>query len=116
MGKYVIFGNPVMSSAETLAPIKEYDALEDAEREINEARLAVGERINGCYYTFKAGTPYREFNCLYYEGILKEHCWGEAPGSGWESHGSRCACGEHPDKYTFTASPRVLIRRESLTA
>jgi hypothetical protein len=112
MQSILVVGNPVMSSAETTVVIKEYGSTEEAEQEIQESVLDEPERLGGCCYTFKEGTPYRGINLITHgEGfVLKEHCPGEAFGP-WESHGGRCPCGAEPERYSPFTSPRFVTLR-----
>jgi hypothetical protein len=101
MTKFVVIGNPVMSSAESLAVIKKYNSVEEAEREIAESILESTETINGVWYSFKEGTPYRKFN-RNYSGKLRKACKGGIYG------GDFCCCGRAPEHYSGFDSPRYL--------
>lgn len=100
----VVIGNPVMSSAETKEVIKVYDSLEEAEKEFKDAILETPETIDGVCYSFKNGTPYRNFNKIMSGDKLKKNCEGQGWG-GWEIHGSDCPCGRDPENYSAFESP-----------
>lgn len=101
MKKIVVLGNPVMSSAESLAKVKSYNSIAEAEKEINESILEPTETVNGVWYSFKSGTPYRNFN-KNYSGKLKKLCGGGIHG------GDFCKCGRDPEQYSSWSSPTYV--------